>query len=552
MIKKRVSVYFLISLLLLVFVYCGGGKQEPIKMEPASPLERTPKTDGPAAPVEKPAQPAEPQEKPLERPEELEITEIHEEKPPVPKKNQSLILPKTEETPKTEVVPDSIMDGMIAIFRGYGYDGAIELPENFKRRVAYYIRYFSENEKGARFFRRAMERSEQFLPMIRDVLEKKKLPLTLAYLPLIESGFNPNAHSRAKAVGLWQFMKGTAIMYGLKVNRKIDQRKDPIQSTIAAAEYINDLLAMFGAEDPFLGICAYNAGEGKILRALRTISYTERSFWTLVKKGILQVETNEYIPRLLAVTLMASEPTKYLAASKSIPLEMKPEEAENEDQEVLNSLPSSKDDLEEATTTAEPEDKPGEEINTAASAEEETPLETTTPITTTPTIYKVKRGDTMYSIAKRFNVTVKQVKKWNSLRDNRIHVGQSLKISASQVTAVEPKTPAIKAKGKFHIIYTVNYSDWLARIALFFDGVTTRDIMVWNGLRHSRIQPGQKLKLFLKKAPRKIREHIVRRGETAKTIAKKYGVRIEFVLSLNGLLTNSKLKPGMRLKIYLF
>ncbi|MCP5052200.1 MAG: lytic transglycosylase domain-containing protein, partial [bacterium] len=204
---------------------------------------------------------------------------------------------------KNKEIADSISSGIAGIFRGFGYTGTVEVPENFKRRVAHYIRYFSQNKKGAGFYRRAMKRGSRYLPMIRKVLKEKHLPLSLAYLPVIESGFITNARSRASAVGMWQFMRGTARMYGLKVNYRVDQRKDPVKSTIAAAEYLNDLLAMFGAEDPFLGISAYNAGEGKIMGALRKISYKERSFWTLVRKNLLRTETDQYIPRILAVVL---------------------------------------------------------------------------------------------------------------------------------------------------------------------------------------------------------------------------------------------------------
>ncbi len=538
--------------LLIMTAFCSGNKGEPVKTEPVKPKTQLPQTNLPVEKKEIP--PQEPSEKPLERPEELEITPLEEQKPllTAPANTTAPTPEQAEESQKTLEITDSITTGMTAIFRSFGYSGAVDLPENFKRRVAYYIRYFSENEKGVRFFHRAMVRSEQFLPMIRDVLAKKHLPLSLAYLPLIESGYNINARSRAKAIGLWQFMKGTALMYGLKVTRKLDQRKDPIQSTIAAAEYLNDLLAMFGAEDPFLGICAYNAGEGKILRALRTISYKERSFWTLVKKGILQNETNEYIPRLLAVSLMASEPEKYAAASKLVPMDLKPEEAETEDQEVIASLGSSKDDLVESA----------DETETTPEVVEDSPVEQPQPtqiVITTPkmkpasgNVYKVKRGDTMYSIARSFDVTVKQVKKWNGLKNNRIHVGQKLKISGSEpALAKSERNYPRQSSGQYKLIYTVNYSDSLAHIALFFNGVTARDIMRWNNLRHSRIHPKQKLAIYANDRPKKIRVHVVKRGETAKSIAKKYGVRIEFVLSLNGLLTNSTLKPGKRLNIYI-
>jgi membrane-bound lytic murein transglycosylase D len=466
------------------------------------------------------------EESPLERPKE-----------PVPvfkpaqEENVPVIIPEKQPEESAPDIP-GISAGIAGMVRGFGYKGEIEVPENFKRRVAYYIRYFSGSETGSRFYRRAMNRGSQYLPMIRSALKRKKLPLSLAYLPVIESGFNPTARSRASAVGMWQFMRGTARMYGLRVNRRVDERKDPIKSTIAAAEYLNDLLSMFGAEDPFLGISAFNAGEGKIFRALRKISYKERSFWTLVKKDLLRTETNQYIPRLLAVVLMAKDPARYAAASKAVPLELESETASTEDEEVIGSLLSSKDNL-------------GEKPQTPAEVRK---VQAPQPRVST---YRVRRGDTLFSIAKKFRVYVRSIKKWNRLRSNRIYAGQRLKIYKKAGAAAGKVASKTSSRG-YRLVYTVNYTDSLARIALFFKGVTARDIMKWNRLRRTRIYPKQKLALYLKQRPRKILTHIIKRGDTARKIARRYKLRIEYVLSLNGLVTSSRLKPGKRLKIYYF
>jgi len=395
-----------------------------------------------------------------------------------------------------------------------------------------------------------MSRGSEYMPMIKRILKEKHLPLSLAYLPAIESGFSPNARSRAGAVGMWQFMRGTARMYGLKITRSKDERQDPVKSTFAAAEYLNDLLAMFGMEDPFLGICAFNAGEGKILNALRQISYTERSFWTLVNKNLLKSETDEYIPQFIAIILMANNPDKYAAAAQSIPVE--PEETkteEEEDQEVISTLHHSdtKDNLGEETSAPQVEKEMIElkKVEVESKPVQPAPKEKT-PDTSPLQVYKVQRGDTLYSIAKQHNVGLRSLKNWNNLQSNRIYPGQKLKIYSSSSTV--RKTTA----GGYKLIYTVNYTDSLARIALFFKGVSARDIMTWNRLRRTRIYPKQKLVLYFKEPPGKVVTHIVKAGENAFKIAKKYGVRVEYVLSLNGLLTNSRLKPGQKLKIYFF
>jgi membrane-bound lytic murein transglycosylase D len=351
-----------------------------------------------------------------------------------------------------------------------------------------------------------MNRAGEYLPMVREVFKKKHLPLSLAYLPLVESGFDPDARSRAGAVGIWQFMEKTAWMYGLKISRYRDDRKDPLKSTHAAAEYLDDLLAMFGLEDPFLGICAYNAGEGKILNALRKIPYKERSFWTLVKRNLLQTETDDYIPRLLAVILLTRDAQTYAAASEKA------------------AAPAA------STEPADVIDVPG----TKAEPIEKKPAP--------PSIYVVKRGDTLFGIARKHDMRVKTLKKWNGLRSNRIHPGQKLKLYAS----------AAKSSRQHKLAYTVNYGDSLVRIALLFKGVSVRDIMRWNGLKRSRIYPKQSLAVYLKQPPRKVVTHVVKRGETAGKIARKYRQRLEYVLSLNGMVSNSTLRPGKRLKIYYF
>jgi len=539
---KSSIVICIISLLLLS--YCGGSGQQP-KTEPESSLER-PETSEKPEPQEKEIPVAEEKTKEIAKDiaKDKEIAPMEREF--IPEEKLPVIKPVQPKTPVLQEQPpltDTLNTGIVQVFNNFGYNGSLEVPDSFKKRIAHYIRYFSEDTKGARFFRRAMNRGSEYIPMIKKILKKKHLPESLAYLPVIESGFNRSARSHAGAVGMWQFMRGTARMYGLKVNRYKDERKDPVKSTYAAAEYLNDLLAMFGQEDPFLGISAYNAGEGKILRALRQISFKERSFWTLVNKNLLRHETDEYIPRLIAVILITRDSAKYTLASKDINISPN----EEEDLEIIESLHSSKDNL--------GEESPQKKVTAEENKEESTlnkvkPKPAPKPKSPTYTRYKVKRGDTLYSIARRHGVSVDRLKKWNSIRRNKIYPGQKLKIYGGSSPGL--KQTKKTSPGKYRLVYTVNYTDSLARIALFFKGVSARDIMNWNRLKRTRIHPKQELTLFLKKPPRKVLTHVVKRGDTARKIARRYRLRLEYVLSLNGLLTNSRLKPGQRLKIYYF
>ena len=152
-----------------------------------------------------------------------------------------------------------------------------------------------------------LQRSGKYLTLMKEILKAKNVPEDIAFLPLIESGFNPNAYSVARAVGPWQFIASTARNYGLTIDWWRDERKDPVKSTEAAAHYLKDLYEMFGSWN--LAMAAYNAGEGKILRALnRTKS---DNYWALLNTRHIKKETKEYVPRFIAATLIATNPHEY-------------------------------------------------------------------------------------------------------------------------------------------------------------------------------------------------------------------------------------------------
>jgi peptidoglycan lytic transglycosylase D len=152
-----------------------------------------------------------------------------------------------------------------------------------------------------------LQRSGKYLDLMRDILRSKKIPEDIAFLPLIESGFNPNAYSVARAVGPWQFIADTAKRYGLKIDWWKDERKDPVKSTVAAADYLKDLYEMFGSWN--LAMAAYNAGEGKILKALNRSQSGD--YWELVDTEHIKDETKEYVPRFIAAGLIATSPGEY-------------------------------------------------------------------------------------------------------------------------------------------------------------------------------------------------------------------------------------------------
>ncbi|MGH7387917.1 MAG: transglycosylase SLT domain-containing protein [Candidatus Rokuibacteriota bacterium] len=152
-----------------------------------------------------------------------------------------------------------------------------------------------------------LSRSQRYLGMIREVLRAQGLPEELAFVAMIESGYNPLAVSRAGAKGLWQFMAGTARRYGLRVDQWVDERFDPEKSTAAAAAYLRDLHRQFGSW--VLAKAAYNAGEMKVIRAIRALGTTD--FWTLAGSRFLKQETKEFVPAIHAATVIGRDPTRF-------------------------------------------------------------------------------------------------------------------------------------------------------------------------------------------------------------------------------------------------
>jgi membrane-bound lytic murein transglycosylase D len=182
-----------------------------------------------------------------------------------------------------------------------------DIPVELNDAVVAYIRFFQTDARE--HFGRWLDRSTRYLPMMRGVLEKQGLPLDLVYLSMIESGFNSYAYSFAKAAGLWQFVVGTSRRYGLQTDFWVDERRDPIKSTQAAAKYLKDLRERFHG-DWYLAWAGYNAGEGKIDKAIRKDKTTD--FWMMMGKGrTLRAETKHYVPKLIAAALIAKHPERF-------------------------------------------------------------------------------------------------------------------------------------------------------------------------------------------------------------------------------------------------
>jgi len=182
-----------------------------------------------------------------------------------------------------------------------------DIPVELNDAVVAYIRFFQTDARE--HFSKWLSRSTRYVPLMRQVLEKEGLPLDLVYLSMIESGFSAYAFSFAKAAGPWQFVVGTSRRYGLVTDFWVDERRDPYKATVAAARYLKVLKQRFHG-DWYLAWAGYNAGEGRITRAIRKDRTTD--FWRMMGKGrTLRAETRHYVPKLIAAALIAKHPERF-------------------------------------------------------------------------------------------------------------------------------------------------------------------------------------------------------------------------------------------------
>ncbi|MBU3937437.1 MAG: transglycosylase SLT domain-containing protein [Proteobacteria bacterium] len=180
-----------------------------------------------------------------------------------------------------------------------------DFPITINDQVEYYLNYFQNRHR--RTFAVWLARSSRYLPMIKKELAEAGLPLDLAYIPMIESGFSTTVSSRASAVGAWQFMRATGRSYGLAVNDYVDERRDPVKSTKAAVAYLSNLYKEF--DSWHLAVAAYNAGEGRIRRAMKQSDADD--FWEVAQSQYIHSETKLYVPQLIAAIMIAKDPEKY-------------------------------------------------------------------------------------------------------------------------------------------------------------------------------------------------------------------------------------------------
>ncbi len=415
------------------------------------------------------------------------------------------------------------------------------------------------------FFYKAYRRSGRYHAMIAEEMKKAGLPVELAWLPLIESGFQDHALSPARALGIWQFIPSTGYKYGLKRDRYVDERMDPEKSTKAAIEYLKELHQIFG--DWATVLAAYNCGEGRVLREIRqqNINYLD-NFWDLYEK--LPRETARYVPRFLATLHILKEPEKY-GLDKVLPhpaLEYETVEiskmvrisdlaqALNIDKDTLASLNP------ELRHQIVPDSSyllkvPKDSAQNLLAKLDEIPVSSPPQVVQEPSYqyHKVGRKESLASVAKRYGVSAKRLARLNRLgKRARVVAGDMLKIPRSKKAAAGSSytESASSADGR----YVVRKGDSVAGIAKRY-GISPKAIYQANHLPKKKIRVGQTLRIPAdkdKKIAQKanfLKLYRVKSGDSLSDIAKQHNMSVERILKVNNLTQTSKIRPGQQLYV---
>jgi peptidoglycan lytic transglycosylase D len=485
------------------------------------------------------------------------------------------------------------------VFHKDGKKAVYDFPIVLNKQVKTYLDIFQNRQKKS--FRLWLERSGKYIPMFQKELRDAGLPEDLAYLAMIESGFNQRAYSRAKAVGLWQFMKGTGKEYNLKIDRYVDERRHAEKSTKAAVAFLSDLYADFG--DWHLAVAGYNAGGGKIRRGLKR--YKTDNFWSLAQHRYLKLETKRYVPKLIAAILIAKNPEEYGFTNINYeePLEYQTLlvgpglslEAialiSNADSKKIKQL------NQELKTGRTPLNKSHYDVQIPVGTKELAQANLPRLHSVASTGYKthvIRKGDTLSAICKRYNINKTTLLKTNNLRSNTLIAGKHLRIPYSSVryTLLAEGAQGNIASSDL-VLHTIQPGETISRIADKYS-VPADLIVTWNGLKSiHKIRAGQQLALYIdnnsdmstavaekpqsantiatvpqdsklsmmvlaeqKKfaaaiktpAKSKISWYQVRSGDSLWGIARKFNLSTKQLKALNNLKSN-RIHPGIKLKI---
>jgi len=465
----------------------------------------------------------------------------------------------------------------------------IEMP--FNQVVKSHIKMYVERRRA--LVENMLGMSLYYMPIFEQALEREGLPLELRYLPVIESALNPDAVSRAGATGLWQFMLPTAKGLGLEINTLVDERRDPYRSSDAAAKYLKQLYEIYG--DWSLAIAAYNCGPGNVNKALRRAgdenNKEKKDFWAIYY--YLPAETRGYVPAFIAANYvmtyynqhnispaLARRPliTDSVHVTKRVHFRQIADVLQMPIEEIRVLNPQYRRDIIPGNTRPCPLVLPSKQVYCYIMSEDsiiahDAKLYARRDAVEPTDIYsssgdydsklvvkyhKVKRGENIGSIARRYGVTVNQVKKWNGLKKNTIRRGQRLKIHTyERVAKPKPKDNTEIAASEAPTMDSVKTGEIVVatpsdsiKTEVPSDSTKVETVEEGKKVTETKVEKKDQVKEKKKKEKKsKYRTHKVRKGETLSSIAGKYrGVTVKDIRKANGI-SGSKIRVGQKLKI---
>jgi len=381
-----------------------------------------------------------------------------------------------------------------------------DIPLALNSKVEYFLYYFQTSGRAS--FSRWLSRSSRYLPMMKEILKREGMPEDLVYVAMIESGFQMHARSWANAVGPWQFISDTGRRYSLRIDQWVDERKDPVKATTAAALYLKELYGMFKG-DWYLAAAGYNAGENKILRAINM--YNTSDFWEISRGSYLKRETKEYVPKLLAAAIIAKDPARYgfsdIAYLPAIEFETVKIPSRTDLELVAKLCGTTYETIRELNPDLRhwctPPNYPDYELKLPKGTKQQFELE----YAKVPedrrftekvlyTNYQARKKDTLKTVARRFGTSPEALTELNGLSKNTRLAGRRLVVPVKQTVDFSHEGRAAHApakKGTFAKYYTVKKGDTLDALAKRFN-VSTRLLSTWNNLKNKvALKPGRRI-----------------------------------------------------------
>jgi len=412
-----------------------------------------------------------------------------------------------------------------------------------------------------------------YFPMFEQALDKYNMPLELKYLAVVESALNPRAGSHAGAKGLWQFMYATGKTYKLNVTTLVDDRMDPVKATEAACQHLLDLYKKY--DDWFLALAAYNSGGGNVNKAIRRAGGL-KNYWAIWP--FLPRETRGYVPAFIAVNyvmnysqehnlyptdpgIMADgvdsvtvhQPLHFDQLHEMLNIPMEDIKFFNP-QYKASIIPANEKN---PMSLRLPEDYIDDFIDnekelyafkTKKGIDREK-LEEEMKKVSDRSVHIVKSGENLGSIAKKYRISVNQIKTWNNLKGTTIYPGQKLIVYSSGAAKVQNNSSKPASRSTEQSIHVVKSGENLSVIAKKYK-CSVSDLKEWNNLKSTTLKVGQKLKVYPASTDKNNKiVHTVKSGDNLWDISKKYGVSVEQIMRLNNLDKKTVLKIGQKLKI---